>query len=162
MDTPVLRSPDIWPTKEGKKGEPSPDLALEAPTGRGNYPSAENHSDDIRATFLEEKAMDMVLGPFTAAEAASRCHCLVSELCPGPMAAIDEGDKIRTIYDGSWGGANAHIQANCEERTTAPTVMDCMHGIHWLQAAQAEPARSKLPCAHWEWPAKQEEWLLLK
>ena len=38
---------------------------------------------------------------------------------PGPMAAIDEGDKIRTIYDGSWGGANAHIQANCEERTTA-------------------------------------------
>ena len=39
------------------------------------------------------------------------------------MAAIDEGDKIRTIYDGSWGGANAHIQANTEERTTAPTVM---------------------------------------
>ena len=83
--------------------------------------------------------MDMVLGPFTAAEAASHCHCLVSELCPGPMAAIDEGDKIRTIYDGSWGRANSHIQANCAERTTAPTVMDCMHGIHWPQAAQLEP-----------------------
>ena len=87
--------------------------------------------------------MDMVLGPFTAAEAASRCNCLVSELCPGPMAAIDEGDKIRTIYDGSWGGANAHIQANCEERTTAPTVMDCMHGIgcrrHKLNQPEANP-----------------------
>ena len=64
VDTPVLRSPDIWPTKEELKGEPSPDLALEAPTGRENYPSAETHSDDIRATFQEEKAMDMVLGPF--------------------------------------------------------------------------------------------------
>ena len=89
------------------KGELSPDPVLEAPTGRENYSSAETHADDIRATFVEEMAMDMVLGPFTAAEAASRCNCLVSELCPGPMAAIDEGDKIRTIYDGSWGRANA-------------------------------------------------------
>ena len=89
--------------------------------------------------------MDMVLGPLTAAEAASRCNYLVSELCPGPMAAIDEGDKIRTIYDGSWGRANAHIQSNCAERTTAPTVMDCMHGIHWLQATQTEPSEVYLP-----------------
>ena len=162
VDTLVLRSPNIWPTKEELKGEPPPDMTLDAPIGRENHPSAEIHSEDIRATFLEEKAMDMVLGPFTPAEAASCCHCLVSELCPGPMAAIDEGDKVRTIYDGSWGGANAHIQANCEERTTAPTVMDCMHGIHWLQAAQAEPARSKLNYAHCEWPSKAEEWLLLK
>ena len=112
MDTPVLRSPDIWPTKEELKGELSPDPVLEAPTGRENYSSAETHADDIRATFVEEMAMDMVLGPFTAAEAALRCNCLVSELYPGPMAAIDEGDKIRTIYDGSWGRANAHIQSN--------------------------------------------------
>ena len=34
------------------------------------------------------------------------------------------------------GGANAHIEANCEERTTAPTVMDCLHGIHWRQASK--------------------------
>ena len=33
VDTPVLRSPDIWPTKEELKGEISPDPALEAPTG---------------------------------------------------------------------------------------------------------------------------------
>ena len=162
VDTPVLRSPDIWPTKEELKGEISPDPALEAPTGRENYSSAETHAADIRATFVEEMAMDMVLGPFTASEAASHCNCLVSELCPGPMAAIDEGDKIRTIYDGSWGRANAHIQSNCAERTTAPTVMDCMHGIHWLQATQTESSRGKLPYAHWDWPSKQEEWMLLK
>ena len=54
---------------------------------------------------------------------------------PGPMAAIDEGDKIRTIYDGSFGGANAHIQKNSTEKTTAPAGMDCVHGIHWLRAA---------------------------
>ena len=33
---------------------------------------------------------------------------------------VDEGDKVRTIYDGSWGGANAHIQRRTEECTTAP------------------------------------------
>ena len=93
----MLRSPDIWPTKEELKGELSPEPVLEAPTGREDYSSAETHADDIRATFVEEMAMDMVLGPFTAAEAASRCNCLVSELCPGPNAAIDEEDKIRTM-----------------------------------------------------------------
>ena len=106
--------------------------------------------------------MDMVLGPLTAQEAASLCGCDISELCPGPMAAIDEGDKIRTIYDGSWGGANAHIQANTEERTTAPTVMDCLHGIHWLQASQKEPGHKKLPYAHWDWPKQDDQWMLLK
>ena len=104
----------------------------------------------------------MVLGPLTAQEAASLCGCDISELCPGPMAAIDEGDKIRTIYDGSWGGANAHIQANTEERTTAPTVMDCLHGIHWLQASQKEPGHKKLPYAHWDWPKQDDQWMLLK
>ncbi len=100
----------------------------------------------------------MVPRPFTATEAASCCQCQISDLCPG---RFDE-DKIRTIYDGSWGGANAHIQANGEECTTAPTVMDCLHGIHWLQAAQVKPSRSKLPYAHWDWPSKKDERLLLK
>ena len=117
---PPLKSPGIWPTKEELKGESPLDGALEDPRGRGNYASAEIHSDDIRKTFLEER----------------------------DMAAIDEGDKIRTIYDGSWGGANAHIQANTEERTTAPTVMDCLHGIHWLQASQKEPGHKKLSYRH--------------
>ena len=159
---PPLKSPGIWPTKEELKGESPLDGALQDPRGRGNYASAEIHSDDIRKTFLEERDMDMVLGPLTAQEAASLCGCDISELCPGPMAAIDEGDKIRTIYDGSWGGANAHIQANTEERTTAPTVMDCLHGIHWLQASQKEPGHKKLPYAHWDWPKQDDQWMLLK
>ena len=159
---PPLKSPGIWPTKEELKGESPLDGALEDPRGRGNYASAEIHSDDIRKTFLEERDMDMVLGPLTAQEAASLCGCDIPEPCPGPMAAIDEGDKIRTIYDGSWGGANAHIQANTEERTTAPTVMDCLHGIHWLQASQKEPGHKKLPYAHWDWPKQDDQWMLLK
>ena len=44
-----MKSPGIWPTKEELKGE-SP-RALEDPRGRGNYASAEIHSDDIRKTF---------------------------------------------------------------------------------------------------------------
>ena len=78
-------------------------------------------------------------------EAANRCGCNPSELCPGPMAAIDEGDKIRTIYDGSFGGANAHIQQNSTEKTTAPTVMDCVHGIHWLRAAREVSTSESTP-----------------
>ena len=50
-------------------------------------------------------------------------------LCPGPLAAIDEGDEIRTIYDGSAGGANTHIQNQTMERTTAPTVLDSVQSL---------------------------------
>jgi len=31
-----------------------------------------------------------------------------------PRHLAHEGDQIRTFYDGSWGGANSDIQANCE------------------------------------------------
>ena len=68
---PPLKSPGIWPTKEELKGESPLDGALEDPRGRGNYASAEIHSDDIRKTFLEERDMDMVLGPLTAAGSKS-------------------------------------------------------------------------------------------
>ena len=81
----------------------------------------------------------MVDGPFTRLEAAERCRCKPDELCPGPLAGIDESDKIRTIYDGSKGGANAHIQAHTEEKTTAPMVGDCLHAIHWLRTAADHP-----------------------
>ena len=74
--------------------------------------------------------MGMVLGPFTQDEAAKVCDCLPDQLCPGFMAGIQETDKIRTIFDGSWGGANTHIQSNTVERTTAPTDMDCVHALH--------------------------------
>ena len=47
--------------------------------------------------------------------------------------ARTEGDKIRTIYDGSVGGANDTIRNQTVERTTAPTVF-----LHWLHAAAEE------------------------
>ena len=122
----------------------------------------------------------MVEGPFTKQEAANRCGCSPSQLCPGPMAAIDEGDKIRTIYDGSFGGANSHIQQNTSEKTTAPTVMDCMHGIHWIHASssgasgdhtavsQGERATARGVDSEpqgggtWSWPGPDTTLLLLK
>ena len=103
--------------------------------------------------------------------------CNPSELCPGPMAAIDEGDKIRTIYDGSFGGANAHIQQNSTEKTTAPTVMDCVHGIHWPRAAREVSTAESAPQDQratadgvdpmakgsvWHWPDKDSTFFLLK
>ena len=128
VEEPTLTSPGVWPTKEELKGFPDEYEELAPPVGRHNYDSAEDFSDAIKATFEEEKTMDLVDRPFTQQEAANRCGCKPSQLCPGPMAAIDEGDKIRTIYDGSFGGANSHIQQNTSEKTTAPTVMDCMQG----------------------------------
>ena len=61
----------------------------------------------------------------------------MGDLCPGPLAGIDEGDKIRTIYDGSVGGANDTIRNQTVERTTAPTVLDGVQALHWLHAAAA-------------------------
>ena len=42
------------------------------------------------------------------------------------MAGIDESDKIRSI-----------IQQNTVEKTTAPTVMDCVQCLHWLRASRS-------------------------
>ena len=88
--------------------------------------SAELHAEDIRKTFLEERDMDMVIAPLTTAQkAAEICGCGIPELCPGPMAAIDEGDKIRTIYDGSWGGANAHEPLPPQSWTVSMASIGC-------------------------------------
>ena len=81
----------------------------------------------------------------TRSEAAERCRCKPEELCPGPLAGIDESDKIRTIYDGSKGGANAHIEAHTGEKTTAPMVGDCLHAIHWLRTAADHPHLLRAP-----------------
>ena len=131
---PPLTLPGIWPLKKELKGEEPEFQKLPHPAGRGNYPSADHFSELIRGTFLEEVPMGMVEGPFSKVEAASRCE----DLCPGPLAGIDEGDKIRTIYDGSVGGANDTIRNQTVERTTAPTVLDGVQALHWLHAAAAE------------------------
>ena len=84
--------------------------------------------------------MGMVDGPLTKVEAAARRGCNMEDRCPGPLAGIDEGDKIRTIYDGSVGGANDTIRNQTVERTTAPTVLDGVQALHWLHAAAEEGA----------------------
>ena len=126
VTSPTLRTPGIWPTKEELRGEEDPYPEHPPLQGRDNYPSAKEFTKEIEATFEEEKRMGMVLGPFAQQEAATICGCQPDQLCPGPMAGIQESDKVRTIFDGSWGGANTHIQSNTVERTTAPTVMDCV------------------------------------
>ena len=105
VDSPVLRSPGIWPTKE-------------------------------------EPQMDMVLQ--------------VSDLRPQPLTKGTRSALSMTVP-----GVEPMLTFRQTVRS-APQLMDCLHGIHWLQAAQAESSRSKLPYAHWDWPSKQEEWLLLK
>ena len=168
MTTPTLASPGVWPLKSELSGEEPALEDLATPTGRANYSSAKDFASHIRKTFVEEEAMGMVIGPLTRTQAAEHCHCSEEDLCPGPLAAIDEGDKIRTIYDGSFGGANKHIQNNTTERTTAPTVLDCVHALHWLREASrssptpsgaAGPVREEEGTEQWSWPT---QWVLLK
>ena len=83
VDEPTLTSPGVWPTKEELRGSPDDWEDLPSPTGRHNYDSAEAFSDSIKETFVEEKTMGLVEGPFTKQEAANRCGCNPSELCPG-------------------------------------------------------------------------------
>ena len=111
--------------------------------------------------------MGMVLGPMTQQEAAVICGCQPDQLCPGPMAGIQEADKVRTIFDGSWGGANTHIQSNTVERTTAPTVMDCVQALHWLHASKTTPLAPAQGgetggSRTWSPPGPHQAWTLLK
>ena len=59
-----MTSPGIWPTKEELRGIPDEYEGLAPPVGRHKYDSAEDFSDAIKATFQEEKLLDMVDGPF--------------------------------------------------------------------------------------------------
>ena len=106
--------------------------------------------------------MGMVSGPHTK-EAAAMCGRSPDQLCPGPLVATAEGDKIRTIYDGSWGGATAHIQANTVEKTTAPTVLDSVQAIHWLEKAKYQPDATACGVeSGWRWPSPVTTWTLRK
>ena len=126
VSDPTLTSAGVWPIKEELKGEAWLGEDPPPPVAHDNYPTAELFAKEIESTFYEERALDMVDGPFTRSEAAERCRCKPEELCPGPLAGIDESDKIRTIYEGSKGGANAHIQPHTEEKTTAPMEKNSM------------------------------------
>ena len=85
-------------TQIGNRGEEDQLPDYPPLQGRDNYPSAKESTDEINATFEEEKKMGMVLGPFTQQEAAEACKCTPDQLCPGPMAGIQESDKVRTIF----------------------------------------------------------------
>ena len=167
VTSPTLRTPDVWPTKEELRGEEDPYPEYPPLQGRDNYPSANEFTKKIEATFEEEEAMGMVLGPMTQQEAAVICGCQPDQLCLGPMAGIQESDKVRTIFDGSWGGANTHIQSNTVERTTAPTVMDCVQALHWLHAAKTTPPAPAQGgetggSPTWSPPGPNQAWTLLK
>ena len=129
-------------------------------TTRANYPSAEAHAEDLTKTFEEERDMGMVEGPYTAQQAARRCGCSESDLRPGPMAAIEELDKIRTIFDGSVCHQNDYIRANTKERTTAPMVHDAFHALHWLKWAANTGAGDH--ARGWFPPAPDEDIYILK
>ena len=144
MEEPTWETPGVWPTKKELRGQPWEEDSPPPPQGWENYPSAEKFQESIKATFLEEVPMKMVEGPLTQEQAAELCGCDIHELCPGPLAGIEESDKIRTIYDGSRNGANAHIQQNTKKKTTASTVMDCLRAIHWLRAAAGNSLRVPL------------------
>ena len=164
----TLQSPDIWPSKDEMSGtfwEPGDPMPL---SGRDNYKSALAHVDTIDSTFLEEKMLGMVDGPFTAQEAADICQCTIMELCPGPLGAVEELDKVRTIYDGSIGHQNDHIRMHTLEKTTSPTVSDLVAARHWLDWVSTStgtfgPERKHAAQQPNKWfPPHKEDWCILK
>ena len=113
--------------------------------------------------------MGMVEGRFSKEAAASRCGCASADLCPGPLAGIDKGDKIRTIYDGSVGGANDTIRNQTVERTT-PTVLDGVQALHCSRGGTPLSGclwprggdRQTSTWWGWLWPEPGTRWVLLK
>ena len=108
VDEDVLDDPEIWPTKEEFGLEP-PELEPACVRAAENYGSADLFLHEVEKTFLEEKLLGMVQGPFTKQQAAEVCACGVEEMAVGALVAIDEGDKIRTIFDASITGVSDRI-----------------------------------------------------
>ena len=137
-----LEQAPLIPAKRKAEDEPMEDAAL----GVAQVPKALTRPAGAFLELLNPPEEDVPMEELlTKDEAAERCRCKPEELCPGPLAGIDESDKIRTIYDGSKGGANAHIQAHTEEKTTAPMLGDCLHAIHWLRTAANHPHLLRAP-----------------
>ena len=71
----------------------------------------------------------------------------VSELCPGPMAAMDEGDKVQTIYDGTAPGQEQlHVFKPIGEESLWTAFMEFTGSRHRNKNQDTR----KLPYAHWE------------
>ena len=118
----------IWPYKDeyldGDTPKP-PDI----PHTEENYPTEAQFRSEIRQTFMDDVAEDMAEGPYTLAQAAARCLCKPDELVCAPLAGKDEGEKVRSITDGTACGLNPHIQAHIVQKTLVPHIPDLMHAL---------------------------------
>ena len=94
VSDPTLTFPGVWPTKEELKGEAWLGEDPPPPVAHDNYPTAELFAKEIESTFYEERALDMVDGPFTRSEAAERCRCKPEEKTTAPMV----GDCLHAIH----------------------------------------------------------------
>ena len=131
--TNQLPRTEVWPSKEELSGQPLEDEDPPSLSSHKNYTSAEDHMEILEKTYEEEVLQGMVEGPCSLEEAAQICRCSPDELCFGALGAVEEIDKVRTIHDASVNSVNDHIRKNSLERTTAPTLMDGTHAIHWLK-----------------------------
>lgn len=117
-----------------KAREPLPLKAIE------NYPSAKEHEEDLRLTYIEDVKDGLALGPMTEAQAADICNCEVGDLIHGALAGKPEANnKIRTIHDGTICGVNERMQANMHEKTTLPTVCDLLQATTTWESLNLQP-----------------------
>ena len=122
VEEPIEATPGIWPKKKNEDPEP-PGL----PTNSDNYPSAVEHTQTIRETYIKERKLGMTKGPFkNRAEAARFCGIPLPKVCKGALGAREEKDKVRTIHDGTVNHVNPWIQKNIPEKTTAPRPADLL------------------------------------
>ncbi len=143
VDEDVLDDPDIWPTKEELGLEPV-EMEPTPPSSADNYSSALRFSEEVENTFLEEVPLGMVEGPLSEQMAADRCQCQATDMAVGALAAIDEGNKVRTIFDASITHVNDKIRARMRKKTTAPGLHDLMWARKRLQRRTPNKVRLTL------------------
>jgi hypothetical protein len=144
VDSAPLACDHVWPTKEEMTKCPEdPDPG--EPCSQANYTSAKEFEDAIEATFEEEKEMGLTLGPMDLETAAMICECEPEEICCGALAGIDEGDKIRTVHDGTVVKVNPWIRRNTLCKTTSPGLHDLLWArIRALQFLRTRKSRKKI------------------
>ena len=124
VDSAPLPCEHVWPTKEEMSKCPE-DQEPGEPCSKDNYTSAGDFDGEIEATFEEEKEMDMTLGPMSLESAAIICECEPDEICCGALAGINEGDKIRTVHDGTISTLIHGFRGTLRARQHPPVCMTC-------------------------------------
>ena len=145
ITTPTWTSPGIWPTKEGETA-----ITLQPKTSQllcnrhlwkrlhGGRPLLSGRSSPEKFLYGRGALPSPFWQPLME----------VTKYAPSTMA----------------GHANSHIQQNTVEKTTAPTVMDCIQAIHWLNTAKegSTPAVAQGTDTGWTYPQKITTWAILK